>query len=134
MATNIPAPQSGGEVPSSAFHMNNEDFILLPAPQKNTKCGSCGDDILWKTTDRDVFKHFERYLYPSETGPHKQWKQIKVSKTRMRPVYYHATPQCIYRRFPKAYFDKVTIQIEKSVNIDRLHGFTHPLLNSEGRP
>lgn len=130
----IPIPTEGiqNAAPSnlaarpSPYYMNNEDLFLIPSPHKNVKCGSCRNDILWKTTDAMVFKHFERYTYPTEKGPGNKWKKVTISNTRTRPVYYHAKAECIYTRFPKDYFDRMPVQIEASVDIRRIHGFTHP--------
>lgn len=112
------------------YYMNNEDFHLITTPTSAKKCAACNNDILWKTTDSIVFRHFERYLYPSEKDGKNKWMNVKVSFNKKHAVFYHTDPNCIYKRFPPHYFDHMPIVFER--NMDRKilsnKGFSHPSL------
>lgn len=110
---------------------NNEDFYLTRADRKII-CAQCENEILFKTLNkRDTlcFRHRERYIRQigskiSGLAP------MSLSKD-MRAHFYHASPNCIYSRFRREYFDNMPIIVEfcASEFVSSLTGFSHPFLS-----
>jgi hypothetical protein len=128
-------PQSSGparrQQPAAAGSVseNNEDFYLVVADGKSKFCNYCERDILYKSVDRHVFKHNERYTYPlAKDG--KKWLQTALTKCKTLPVYYHARSDCIYSKFRRCYFDSMPLHIHHDLNLDGedFSAFTHPKL------
>ncbi len=93
---------------------NNNNFFLIFANPQTKKCASCQNDILHNLNipgERLVIMHSERYHFPMGLG-RDRWKNAKITLNRTRPMYYHATAHCIYKRFREIYFHSSVLNVE----------------------